>query len=202
MVMEPVDAKLDTLRRLEAEGGIDDLSIHAWSAKVSLSSDGESMASEVFEEIDEWARWNGVSVRPPFEVSTTTSAYTDRTDTILRTPVICLVVSVDDEIAGVFPHTYGETHYTVAEGIAALRTGDLVVDVADERAERTGCPNCEGDLVNVQGIVSCADCRWTERDEPEPEPEPTRPRLRPAPAGRTSRQRGGRRSVSVSRTGD
>ncbi|WP_394348657.1 hypothetical protein, partial [Halovivax sp.] len=34
----------------------------------------------------------------------------------------------------------------------------------DAALAEVGCPECESDLVNVQGILSCRSCRWTDAE--------------------------------------
>lgn len=182
LLLEPIDAKLETLETLEDEGVIDGLLLNYWSGEVELSPDPpHSEAVEVFERFERWAGVNEVSLRPPFTVRTRSSEITGDERTVLSTPVMCLAVYVDERLAGVYPHTDGDDHYSVAEAIAALRTGDVDVRIPDAGGEAPAdvCPDCEGALVNVQGLDVCHDCAWTEtprdrRVEPSPSTRPAR----------------------------
>jgi hypothetical protein len=165
MLLEPMDAKLATLYSLREEGVIDDLTVRAWPEKVPESPGTPySDAFDVFELFETWAEATGVSVRPPFDVERTESAFRGGSRAILRTPVMSLAVSVDDKLCGVFPHTDGDTHYRVTEAIAALKADSLPLTPADtDTASEPGtCPDCGGELVNVQGIRVCHDCAWND----------------------------------------
>ena len=165
MLLEPMDSKLETLYALEEEGTIDHLSVRAWPEKIPDSPDAVySDAFDVFELFETWADATGVSIRPPFDVQTTDSAFRGDTRSILRTPVMALAVAIDDNLYGVFPHTDGDTHFRVTEAMAALKAGALPIRRADtESAGGTRmCPECGGELVNVQGVEVCHDCAWND----------------------------------------
>lgn len=183
-VGDRVEGTLASLRTLASEGMIDDLTVTDWPSTVSLSDERHPEVAAVFEELDEWARRRGVSVRPPFEVRTLTSAYAEGAETVLRTPMLCVVVSVGDDVTAVFPHTHGDAHYTVADGVEALRRGTLVATRRIASRERDACPDCGGDLINVQGIAACSDCRWSDRSEPR---ETTPETIREPPVGEPRR---------------
>ena len=166
-LLEPIDSRLATLHTLAKDDVIDGLSVELWPGKVSLS--GETVYSEAldaFDRFDQWADENGVSIRPPFVVQSTTSELRGETHRILRTPVMCLALTVDGDLAGVFPHTDGETEYVTTEAIAALKADALLVERsgvatgAKLPADETTCPQCDGRLVVVQGVALCHDCAW------------------------------------------
>lgn len=193
LLLEPIDAKIATLHRCERRGEIRTLSLRSWPDAVSLGGDGpESEFVDRFERFERWADANGVTIRPPFRIRTTSSIVSDRERCVLVTPVCCLALYDGDALVGVYPHSDGEITRTVTDAIGALATGERPHPVAetvpavptsrDESdvdragvADRgwtassnapavTACPDCAGTLVNVQGIRSCGDCRWTDAE--------------------------------------
>lgn len=161
-LLEPIDAKIETLRTLEREGVVDAVSVHGWPDEIALSERTPySEAIDVFERVESWADRHGFSVRPPFGVRTVTSSITGDTRTVLTTPVMCLLIETKQGLASAFPHSRGADHYGVADAIASIRTGD--VDLFVDTIGSTGrppetCPGCESFLTNVQGIGVCHDC--------------------------------------------
>jgi len=105
LLLEPVDAQVETLQACESEGAVDDLLLRSWPKEVALSE--ESPHQEVLENFERFAQWadeRGVSVRPPFRKRTTTSQVTGTTRERLVTPLLCLELYADDELIGVSPH--------------------------------------------------------------------------------------------------
>ncbi len=140
LVLDPIDAKIETLRTAEREGRIDSLLLRSWPGDVALVDD--TPHPEVLEQYDRFERWAdraGVTISPAFQTRETTSLATDRTVERLVTPSICLACHDGDRLVGVFPHTDGETTHTVPEAIAALRTGSLPEPLVGREsvAERT-----------------------------------------------------------------
>ncbi|WP_226482898.1 HTH domain-containing protein [Natrinema amylolyticum] len=171
LLLEPVDAQIETLQACESEGAIDDLLLRSWPKEVSLSA--ESPHQEVLENYERFAEWadeRGVTVRPPFRERSTTSQVTGETRELLVTPLLCLELYADDELVGVFPHSDEATEdtYTTDEAIATLRTGELPTPLgsvaeADEDLESATtdtCPDCGGSLIDGQGLFGCSDCGW------------------------------------------
>lgn len=184
LLLEPVDAKIETLQALQEEEVVSDLAMHTWPSEVAVGDRGlYDEVEDTFRAFERWADANGVSVRPPFSIRTRDSAFTDETRTVLVTPVMSLAIYLDDRLAAVFPHSDGEVHHPVSEAIAALKVGeppirrpvatpDPATDVAD------GCRACGGTLVNVQGLLACHDCQETEPDRLEPNADPAGPSVR------------------------
>lgn len=165
LLSEQTRSKIGTLRHLEEAGKIDQLTVNAWPGKVPVSHGGvQTDVYRTFERFEEWAEANGVSIRPPFEVETTASEIRERSRSVLRTPGVCLALSVENRLSGVFPHTESGTEYSVTEAIAALRADRLEWEGSFRAlvatATETTCPECEGRLVNVQGVDLCHDCGW------------------------------------------
>jgi hypothetical protein len=166
LVREPVEAKIETLQACESEGYIDMFVLRSWPDKVTLEEDTSPHQEviDVFKRFEQWADHRGVSVRPPFEVRTTTSFVTGKTKKILVTPLISLALYHDEQLIGVFPHSADETTDTVTEAITALQNGELPtplgVSPAPDVTSSTICPDCGGFLMNGQGLFACTDCEW------------------------------------------
>jgi len=172
LLLEPVDGKIETIESMAEENVVEDCSLHSWPGKVSVSDEGmyDDVLS-VFEEFVDWADANGVSVQPPFSVRTRRSGITGEAATVLSTPVMGLALYVGDRLGWVFPHADGEMHYSVADGIAGLKTGDLPdrtpLRVTPPTEPVGECESCDGPVVNVQGTLACHDCLVAvEADEP------------------------------------
>lgn len=195
LLLEPVDAKVETLRRCEEDGTVGDLAVRSWPAEVAVDRDGPY--AEVVDRYDEFVDWaddNGVSVEPAFRLRTATSLVEDGSRRVLVTPVLSLALYLEDRLLAVYPHTDGETTVGAPDAVASLRTGELPPvprkalaeatardlatpeyreagsadgdgrSVAEGRAASTPrtCPGCTGTLVNVQGLLSCPACGWSD----------------------------------------
>jgi len=166
MLLEPIDSQIETLRASESDGAVDAVVLRGWPDKVSLGDDRSFReVVDVFRRFERWADRRGVSVRPPFEVRTTSATFTDADAAVLVTPLIAVAVYRGDRLHGVYPHSDGEDTYTVADAIATLRTGEVPTPLgtapAPEPVRPDGCPDCGGDLVDGQGLLGCVDCEWT-----------------------------------------
>lgn len=162
MLLEPVDAHVETLRACEREGVVDGLLLRSWPEAVRLDIDtphGEVLKR--FEEFERWADRHGVSVRPPFEVRTGVSLTGERRERLV-TPLVCLALYDEGRLLGVYPHSADGETYTVGDAIATVRTGEFPTPLSTaERADATDdCPECEGRLVNGQGLFACTSCGW------------------------------------------
>lgn len=165
MLLEPVDAHVESLRRCAAEGAIDDLVLRSWPDQVRRSPESpEQDVLERFEAFSSWADRAGVDVQPPFETRTRTSMVSGAETDLLVLPLCCLALY--DEaggLVGVYPHSADGETCTVEDAIASLRSGAVPVPLsgAPARVERGDlCPECRGLLVNGQGLYSCPDCAW------------------------------------------
>lgn len=170
-----IDRNVERLRACEDEGLIDALLVRSWPKEIQLNESTPCSALvEHFEQFESWAGQCGVSVRPPFRTRTAGPMTGDTEREVLVTPAVCLAVYRDDGLVGVFPHSDGEETYTVAEAIDDLESGMLPGPVegslestasqgsgASDTVEQT-CPACDGSLVNVQGMLACRDCSWSE----------------------------------------
>lgn len=184
MLLEPVDAHVETLRACEREGAIEGLLLRSWPEKVGLGDESpHTEVRERFEEFEQWADGQGVSVRPPFEIRGRTSSVTGEFSERLVTPLITVALYDGSRLAGVYPHTADGETYTVEDAIATMRTGELPTPLAAPAArpeDADDCPECDGRLVNGQGLFACTGCEWVgtaradgryEELEEESEPE-------------------------------
>lgn len=166
---ESLDEHVLRLQELLAEGVVGELDVSCWPGRVPTRSPATD-AVDRFREFRAWAHDNDVSIQPPFSVHTVSSEFTGEQRTYLSTPVCCLAVTVGDAIVGVYPHSTDDEHRSLADGIDELAAGDLLDadTVATVEAVAAGdgstCSECEGGLVNVQGIRTCHDCTWIDRD--------------------------------------
>ena len=165
MLLEPVDAHVETLRACEREGVLDGLVLRSWPEAVRLDADTPHReVVERFEEFERWADRQGVSVRPPFEVRTGVSLTGERRERLV-TPLVCLALYDEGRLLGVYPHSADGETYTIEDAIATVRTGEFPTPLAT--AERGAdadadddCPACDGSLVNGQGLFACTSCGW------------------------------------------
>lgn len=165
-LLEPIDTKIDTLHQLEAADHIDNLLLHAWPRAIMLTEQTPySDAINAFEQMEAWADEHGVSIRPPFSVRTTTSTFTDETQTKLRTPMMCLAVYVGEQLVNIFPHSRADDQYSVTDAIAALRTDELELFPFAPNSTTpppTHCQGCQTLLTRIQGIGVCEECNQVE----------------------------------------
>lgn len=164
MLLEPVDAHVETLRTCESEGLIDDLVLRSWPEQVTTSDGEEQEVLDRFESFSQWADRAGVDIQPPFETRTRKSMVTGAETDLLVLPLICLALYDDaGGIVGVYPHSADGETYTVEDAIAKLRTGEVPVPLSETTTRLEWgevCPECKGLLVNGQGLYACPDCAW------------------------------------------
>lgn len=162
---DALEEHLATLQRLAAEGVVDEVDVHCWPGRVPTRSPTTD-AVDQFQRFRSWAASNDRSIQPPFSVHEVDSEFTGEHRTYLSTPVLTLAVEVGDSLVGVYPHSEGDVHRGVEDGIAALSAGELqVTDGGPAAAARGTCTECGGDLVNVQGVPACENCEWVDRDQ-------------------------------------
>jgi hypothetical protein len=181
LLLDPVDAKVTTLRSLATRGLVDAVSLHTWPSSVSAGDHVFEDVRTVYRRCREWASRNDVSVRPAFAVDVERGEPDADGETVIRPPVLCLAIHVDDHLRWVFPHEDGETTYTAAHGVAALKTDELPPRAGapalpgGDRPDR--CDVCRGPLVNVHGVLACEDCLRPTHDGERPVPVPGTPAL-------------------------
>lgn len=164
LVFDPVEARIERARNLEDGDLVDTVVLRSWPETVRFDDDSPHReVVEEFERFDEWADRRGVSVRPPFETRTRTSMVEDGGVDVLVTPVLCLAVYREERLVSVFPHSDGESTYSVERALDRLEADQLPrplrgsADVPDAET----CPECDAALVNGQGLFVCPDCGWS-----------------------------------------
>jgi hypothetical protein len=175
LLLEPLDAKIETLQRLETEGEIDAVTVQAWPDTVPLSDAAPyTEVVDLYERFTLWADRHDRSITPPFTVRTQSTVTSEGSRRVLSTPMMCLAVYSGRTLAVVYPHADGDDHYSVTDAIAALRT-DGIERIAPRPepepsaadASSGSCPDCDGPLANVQGVRVCQDCAWNDYDRDE-----------------------------------
>lgn len=106
-------------------GVLDDLEVTTWPSRVELRSSPDDAAARAYEEFSEWAEDEGVALEPAFNVRDYESEFTGEKGTALITPVACLAVYRDGELATVYPHADDEAVRTVEDGIEELEAAEL-----------------------------------------------------------------------------
>lgn len=176
-LLEPIESKLRTLETLQEFGAIDRVTIRASPEAIPMDSSGPFAHSiEAYEEFRDWADRVGVSLAPSFRISEQSTIASSGTKRVLRMPVLSVGVYLNSVLTAVFPHSDGDRHYSVADGIALLKTGDVFLneriqewmeELAPVSPGQWTCPDCNGKLGNVQGVRVCHECTWRSIESPE-----------------------------------
>lgn len=159
------DGTLATLKRLERDGIVSDVSIHPVPEKVNLTGCSEYGGFvELYDRLERWATAHDLSLAPSFSTSSTTSELWGETRRVVRMPMLSLLVYWGSQLIGVFPHSTDRTHRSVEAALAGLETGRFETVLPESstfrRAAADECPECDGLLVNTQGVLCCYDCLW------------------------------------------
>lgn len=120
---------IETLRRLEAAGDIDEFDVHIWGREVRLSTTAVDTACgqdvlDTVAEFREWASETGVSLDCAFENRSSASRITGEEYTSLRLPVAAMAEYEGKEIRSVTPHEHDGTVQTVENRLSELE-GDI-----------------------------------------------------------------------------
>ncbi|KOX93826.1 hypothetical protein AMS69_07865 [Haloarcula rubripromontorii] len=119
-VCGPRTTAIDRFTELASAGVIDDFEVQTWPEEIPVAPESEH--GEVLATIDryeEWAQERGLSLRPPLETRTSSLLVGGSTE-VLRLPMIAVAVYADDDLAGVYPCTDGETTWSVTDCIDAM----------------------------------------------------------------------------------
>lgn len=102
-----VGAVHERLRRLEGRGAVADVDVHVWGRSISIA-DGTAPTPDApgatVDEFVSWARREGYSLEPAFEIRKRESELDPRTDTVLTLPLVCVALYDDGDLVAVFPH--------------------------------------------------------------------------------------------------
>jgi len=136
---------LGRLRRLEADGFIEELSVNSWPRQVMRDPDYQLPGYEAeirdrIAEFETWAEGRGHELEPAFQWCERSSIVTDHSSEVIVLPVMCLEVRSDEELLAVAPcRTAGET-VSVSECVRQLETAretrDQQARPADSSLER------------------------------------------------------------------
>lgn len=169
------DNKVDTISavcELDRSDDIAHCETHVWPATVPYSETTLSLETvSVYDRLEAWASDHDVTIAPPFELRTTTSELRGETRTTLRTPHVCMTLSVDSTLVGAFPYRDGSECYSVYRGLEALQNGRIEDAIPGpfptslDDAHHRLCDECGGELLNVQGSTLCHDCGWSDLSE-------------------------------------
>lgn len=162
-ISDPVEEHLGSLERLVDRGIVDVLDVHGWPKEVVLSEYTEHLdVVRTFRTFQEWAAQWAVHIDPPFELVVRSSEFTGEEREVLRTPSLCLAVSVDGRLREVFPHRTERQTYSVDDAIETLERCSSTDDVpAADRPADAGCPRCGTVLATGQGLYACDECGWS-----------------------------------------
>lgn len=121
--VKSVDGAIRTLHEYDTEGTVNEVSTGVWPDIVKLTDEtADSTALEQYERFRTWADDNGVSLAPAFTKREWTNRLTGESDTIVRLPVLCLAIYIDDECVSVAPHSTGTDVYTVKDALNDIDT--------------------------------------------------------------------------------
>lgn len=127
-VCGPRTTVIDRLGRLRADGALADFSVEVWPEEVTIrDGDERPQVLDTVERFEEWARSNGLSLRPPFETRTV-SLLVGESERVLTTPMLLAAAYADGDLVGVYPCTGDERTWTV----------ETFLDSIDPEAPDTG----------------------------------------------------------------
>lgn len=171
LVADPVESRVETLRSLEDGPLVDTVVVRSWPDTVRLDDEGDHETLARYERFRSWANRSGVSIRPPFETRTRSSIVEEEGIDVLDTPTLCLAIYREERLVGVFPHSADGETYTVEEAVETFQDGELPHPLGSVEAIPTAasrrCPDCDGSLVNGQGVFICPDCSWVGAAAPD-----------------------------------
>lgn len=162
-ISDPVEEHLAAIERLADRGIVDGLDVHAWPKEVVLSEYTEHVdVVRAFRTFQEWAAQWAVHIDPSFELGVRSSSFTGEEREVLRTPALCLAVSIDGRLREVFPHRSEGRTFSVDDALETLeRCASTGETPASDRRSDTGCPQCGTQLATGQGLYACEECQWT-----------------------------------------
>lgn len=111
---------IDLGARYDATDILDEISIETWPNTVRVGDTCQNHALEAYEQFQAWADDADVSLRPGFKYRERKTLVSSESEMVLVLPVRCLALYVDDTLAGVAPHSNGNTVYTVEDALATL----------------------------------------------------------------------------------
>lgn len=121
---------IDLGARYGATDILDEITFETWPNTVRIGDNCQNKALETYEQFQAWADDTNVSLRPGFKYRERETLVSGDSETVLVLPVRCLALYVDGSLAGVAPHSNGDTVYTVEDALATLPslTGTIPAD--------------------------------------------------------------------------
>lgn len=111
---------IDRLTGLDAADAIAGFTVETLPDEVALGEHTEHTGVRAaYRDFSAWADANDVSISPPFESRRVTSLV-GRSTEVLRVPVLCLAVSEDGTLTGVYPCSDGERTWSVSDYLTAF----------------------------------------------------------------------------------
>lgn len=116
-------AIIDRLNRLKQEGRIESISCTVWGNRICPETaprvtDGRNLLHEI-SRLQRWADRHGVSLTPFFNERTVESMDNESYRVIVP-PILCLAISLDDELWGIFPCLKDGQSLSAMDGLDAL----------------------------------------------------------------------------------
>jgi|AntRauTorcE11898_2_1112593.scaffolds.fasta_scaffold34837_1 hypothetical protein len=131
---ERQQAIVDRLEQLEEDNRIDEVRSTVWGDRICPETatrlqDGRSLLQDIAR-LQTWAQAHDASLEPFFKERTVQSPCEDPY-TVIVPPVLCLAVSRDDELWGVFPCTKEGDTLSAMDGLDAILTSTPPNPIAD-----------------------------------------------------------------------
>nr|WP_135304886.1 HTH domain-containing protein [Halomicroarcula amylolytica] len=93
---------------------------------MDLDATANDQVLEIYRQFEQWAASHNAKIHPPFTVRHINSTMTGDTRYELVTPVLCLALSISQDLTGVVPHTAAGKTYTAQDVVDTLEAGDAL----------------------------------------------------------------------------
>lgn len=137
------EAVVQRLLDMESERGLE-FSVTVWGDRIATDSavtrtEAGRTTVETVRRFESWAAANGYTVEPFFSDVQRESLVDGAYDAIVP-PHLCLALYEDGDVAGVFPCSDREAHYTVKDALEAMTAGEEIPPLSatpgDSNADR------------------------------------------------------------------
>lgn len=126
-VRERQRAVRERLADLARSDELGDVSVAHWSKTTPAAAEARASAAGrpalAVDRFEAWAARSGCDLEPGFVRRTSESMLGGRTDEVIQLPFICLALTVDGELAAVFPHRDDGVVRTVTDCLDGLERG-------------------------------------------------------------------------------
>ncbi|MES3516818.1 MAG: hypothetical protein PPP58_04035 [Natronomonas sp.] len=116
-----VDGIIETVRRYERQGVVDECAIESWPAETKLTEAAETVHSR-YDQFRTWGEKTSVTLEPAFTRRERTTIVSEDSETVFLLPVLCLAVHIDGELVVVAPHHTETTTYTVEDALSDVES--------------------------------------------------------------------------------